>query len=371
MNPDDSYVTFGDIQDVLISSHEKNKASEKNIGFFDAVTYLYEHKQVRSGTPEKPDFLSWNRMDDQDLYTLAREIPIRISEVFDVITEFNIEYNSIYLTTSNPVQICLESYYAPQVLTMYDYFTVIYVLKGQCLLQLEGGNRRMNTGELCLMAPNTPNQVYVEPGNLVINIMSHAKHFQDHFFKITGKDNLLSAFFVKSLYRAQPSPLFFQIPPSTELRSIIAHLFNEFVSDEAYKTEVFNNYLRIFYAQILRSHTTTYTYYASERKTTPYTVIPAILNYIHTHYQELTLPALADFFHYDDAYLSKLIRNATGKTYSQILTDRKIDEAKRMLKNSTLSIDHIAEKVGYNSSDHFSHTFKKMTGVSPREYRKN
>lgn len=51
------------------------------------------------------------------------------------------------------------------------------------------------------------------------------------------------------------------------------------------------------------------------------------------------------------------------------MTDVRIDEAKVLLRESRMTIENVAKSVGINDYKRFSKTFKKLTGVSPKEYR--
>ncbi|HOV41306.1 MAG TPA: helix-turn-helix transcriptional regulator, partial [Oscillospiraceae bacterium] len=69
-------------------------------------------------------------------------------------------------------------------------------------------------------------------------------------------------------------------------------------------------------------------------------------------------------------YMSKLIKNNTGMNLTEILTSLKMENSKKLLSSTNMSIFQIAECNGYESPDHFSRTFKKTYGISPRQYRK-
>ena len=92
---------------------------------------------------------------------------------------------------------------------------------------------------------------------------------------------------------------------------------------------------------------------------------------MQSNYRHLTLDSLADNFHYNKTYLSDLIKKYTGLSFIKLMTKLKMSHAGEYLKNTTLSIEKIAELVGYNSSDHFSKTFKTYYSCSPQQYRKN
>ncbi|MCM1121892.1 MAG: helix-turn-helix transcriptional regulator [Eubacterium sp.] len=63
------------------------------------------------------------------------------------------------------------------------------------------------------------------------------------------------------------------------------------------------------------------------------------------------------------------MKEKTGKTFNQILTEIRLQKAKEYLMDTELTIDIIAELCGFNSSSYLSKTFKKVYCVSPSLYR--
>ncbi len=70
------------------------------------------------------------------------------------------------------------------------------------------------------------------------------------------------------------------------------------------------------------------------------------------------------------SHVGYLYQRATGKTLITRLTEVRIEEAKRLLENSTLPITYIALDVGFNSFSHFTQLFKRHVGASPSDFRK-
>lgn len=96
-----------------------------------------------------------------------------------------------------------------------------------------------------------------------------------------------------------------------------------------------------------------------------------ILNYMNTHFPEkLTLKSLAAEFDLNPNYCCSLFTKYLGKTFSQYLTELRINEAKSLLKNSAYSLEQVADMVGYNDYFYFSKVFKKQCVYSPKKYRK-
>lgn len=71
-----------------------------------------------------------------------------------------------------------------------------------------------------------------------------------------------------------------------------------------------------------------------------------------------------------ESVVSRVINLHFGKSFPQLLNEKRVDDAKRLLKETTASIKVIANEVGFNSTASFNRVFKDMTGVNPSDYRK-
>ena len=96
----------------------------------------------------------------------------------------------------------------------------------------------------------------------------------------------------------------------------------------------------------------------------------AMLNYIQANYQTITLEEMAREFHLSAPYISKFIRDKSGRTFGEQVTKVRMKRAKTLLKNGNMTIENISYSVGYPNAEHFSRVFKKTFNVSPAQYRK-
>ena len=94
-----------------------------------------------------------------------------------------------------------------------------------------------------------------------------------------------------------------------------------------------------------------------------------IMNFIQTNYLTVTLEELAEKFHLTEPYLSKYIKEKSGKTFGENLQNIRMKRAKSLLKNSGMTVENIAYAVGYQNVEHFNRTFKKKFEMTPIQYR--
>ncbi|MGN1148830.1 MAG: 2-isopropylmalate synthase [Lachnospiraceae bacterium] len=94
-----------------------------------------------------------------------------------------------------------------------------------------------------------------------------------------------------------------------------------------------------------------------------------ILNYVQNHYRDVTLEGLAESFHLSAPYLSKYIKEKSGKTFQDTVKEARLAKARILLKESSQNVEAIAESVGYENVEHFNRLFKKAFGMTPMQYR--
>lgn len=107
-----------------------------------------------------------------------------------------------------------------------------------------------------------------------------------------------------------------------------------------------------------------------EENTSREKIVIQIKKYIQRNLnRQLSLNEISNHVNYNSSYVSRLFRQVTGENISQYTMQKKIEKAKEYLMEGNESIQHIAEKLGFETSQYFSSVFKKMTGHSPRDYR--
>lgn len=106
-----------------------------------------------------------------------------------------------------------------------------------------------------------------------------------------------------------------------------------------------------------------------QRQASP--VIMAVTEIIGSEYmnKELSLGTVAERVNISAGYLSRLFREEIGVGFSEYLIRTRVREAIRLMTQSEAKIGEVADCVGYRSLHYFSNAFKKITGMSPGEYR--
>ena len=93
---------------------------------------------------------------------------------------------------------------------------------------------------------------------------------------------------------------------------------------------------------------------------------------IEAHYREIKLPKeYADLLFVTPNYLNALSQELLGKTAGELIRDRVLLEAKRLLTNSaSITVSEVATELNFQDNSYFNRFFKKYAKVTPDEFRK-
>lgn len=104
---------------------------------------------------------------------------------------------------------------------------------------------------------------------------------------------------------------------------------------------------------------------------TKHTVLPLIKDYVDKHFQEpINLSVISEKFGIGEKYLGKIFKKYTGENFTGYVNQCRINMAVKMLSETNLSVREISEVCGYGDYPYFARVFKRMTGVSATDIRR-
>lgn len=96
-----------------------------------------------------------------------------------------------------------------------------------------------------------------------------------------------------------------------------------------------------------------------------------VMQYIREHFcEDITLNTVAENVFLSPVYISRLLKEQTGKNYVTLIMELRVEKAVDLLKNTELYVYEVAEQVGYDNLKYFYKVFRKVTGKSPNDYRR-
>ena len=95
-----------------------------------------------------------------------------------------------------------------------------------------------------------------------------------------------------------------------------------------------------------------------------------IIQHIQSNYKLITLETLAEEFYLSTPYLSKYLKEKTGTTFTGMVKRIRLKKARIMLKTTNITVENIANEVGYPTVEHFNRLFRREYNMTPLQYRK-
>jgi len=136
---------------------------------------------------------------------------------------------------------------------------------------------------------------------------------------------------------------------------------------DSYSQRMLKNILDTFFIKLLRGFQTNQV--SLDTEAGEESEVIDMLQYLQNHFAEVSIADLSKKFNYSQRQIARILKNKTGKTFSQLILEMKISKAKVYLKQTNLPIQEIAELVGYGDLSNFYRYFFKVTGCSPKQFR--
>ena len=250
-----------------------------------------------------------------------------------------------------------------------DSFEIYYALSGNCPVYFEDEVIIVKPGTVLIVAPSVlhASPCYADD-NVLLYYLVRSSTFDRVFWNQIPSDNLMSAFFRQALSVQQSNAyLHFETDGDEEIRNLLYRMYREYRSAQRYGAQMLNALMSEFFVLLLRRYEGT----ARLPRTKDFYwkhEFSGILTYIQTHFATVTQAEVAEYFHYSERQIGRIVQNCTGLTYAQLILKLRMEQAGKLLQQKTASIDTIAAAVGYSTPCSFYRAFSKYYGCTPRTF---
>ncbi len=154
----------------------------------------------------------------------------------------------------------------------------------------------------------------------------------------------------------------------TDIPRIINQIYNEWNSSQFGYEMALRGGSLMLYAQIARIWNKTMKFNAPLDETTK--VIHNAASYAIEHFADISETEISKISGMSYSYFSRTFKRIMNKTFTTFINELRIDNARRLLLTTNMSITEIAQESGFSTASHFISGFKRKTGHTPLEYRK-
>lgn len=252
---------------------------------------------------------------------------------------------------------------------MHDFLELVCVLNGTCMHSFGNHSSLHKAGDFTIIPPGLEHELFPSPDCLCITVKIRKETFFQVFSQTIQENSLLSTYFAQVLNLPHFCyALTMHCGDDPFFHRTVLEAYEQQLNGNAHCDVIIQALWQALFAYLLQNYSDTVQFLVSESNGE--SKIADILNYIFENYQTITLKETARHFYISVPYLSTMIRNATGKTFSYLLQNYKLKQAANMLKNSDMKIEQVCEAVGYQDASQFTRAFKKVYSLTPKEYRK-
>ncbi|MBO7228631.1 MAG: helix-turn-helix transcriptional regulator [Bacteroidales bacterium] len=240
-----------------------------------------------------------------------------------------------------------------------NYYIDVFINKGNIVIEIDMKEYLLDSPSSILMQPGNSFQIISFSSDLSINIFVASQHIRNHFLDNFGTSvSLHNSIRLKCYSILDKKDADVMMRFVNELNEVIAETDNPFRLNVVQHLNT-AYYYRYFYSLF------------SNLKTNSNNISDRFFQLLEENFiNKQDVEFYADCFSLSKGYFETTIKNATGRSFKSWLDEKLISEAKRLLTESENSIDYVAEFLGFNSQSNFSRFFKRMTNLSPIEFRK-
>jgi AraC-like DNA-binding protein/quercetin dioxygenase-like cupin family protein len=252
----------------------------------------------------------------------------------------------------------------------HDYFELMYVSRGHCTQTIGNVHCDLSEGDFCLLNPYVSHSIDISSEtDYLFNIIIQKSLFKESFLCSLSGNDLISNFFISSLLQASKQQLYLYFPryEFNNAHVLIQSLIIELLEKKMGYKKAAENYLALVFTELARCMQQKMD--ADNSTIIGETNLTTILSYINANKNDITLTSVAEKFHYHPKYISSLIKKYTGKSFSQVLQESRMQEVCYYLENTNMSINELAQLMGYYDRSYFNRTFKKIFNMTPQDYR--
>ncbi|MCD8539864.1 MAG: AraC family transcriptional regulator [Leadbetterella sp.] len=255
----------------------------------------------------------------------------------------------------------LQSFPRLEVPHKQDFYMILLVEEGEGTVTVDHHTLPVDGGKAIIIRPHTVSGMDIKQGTKGKVIC-----FTDSFFSMRYNDNVLNRF---SFMKMDAQPCIWIPGESRERWNMLLGLLSEEFRQNETEQAVMRSYLNIILFELERFYNPAGFVKAINLKQEKiYRFEQLILRYLDTK----KLPSdYAELLNITPNYLNRICKEETGNTAGGLIRKQVDSEARRMLKHTHLSINEIADTLGFDSTSYFVTFFKKQTGITPEQFRKS
>ncbi len=250
----------------------------------------------------------------------------------------------------------------------HNFVEFVYMCKGSTKHIIDGQRLTLHEGDLLFMNQHAVQEILpADKEDLAVNFIILPQFFDSILKRFEGNSGALLDFIVSCLTDKDMGGnyLYFDVSGILPVQNLIENLIWIMINSPINRRSLSQATMALLFQNLIDN---------ADRIQVPGTsyeqnLMIQLLSYVETEYKDASLTDFAERNQIDIYTMSRMIKKATGKTFKELLVEKKMNQACYLLKGTKLAVTDIAFSVGYENTSYFHRTFRALYGCSPRDYR--
>ncbi len=244
----------------------------------------------------------------------------------------------------------------------HEFFEFVYVIKGNGTHAIDGKIYPVSRGSMLFINFGQTHEFKLDEGSEYCNILMRPEYIGTGLARETAAVYDLFSLVLES--KGQKQCVRFSGRDAEDVDTLVKMLYSEFCSVREHRQDAMHDLMHLIELKILEV-------LRAGNPDEPQPKMHEILDYLKDNYA--LSPSLSDIserFYYNSSYFSRLFKKLTGTGFNAYLNSLKINEAVKLLQTTDMTVDAVAQAVGYSDAKTFYTQFRKFTGTTPTALRK-
>ncbi|WP_073202011.1 AraC family transcriptional regulator [Gracilibacillus kekensis] len=253
----------------------------------------------------------------------------------------------------------------------HDYIEMNYVFNGQFHQKVANQSMTLRQGDILLLNQHIEHELTAcKKEDIIINFIIHPAFF-DYILSNLSTGFIQSQmihFLMNSIfdYNQTGQFLYYPVSDSIRIQEIMSQLLEEMFEESILSKSKIKFLMGLLILELIEQQKQTQ---QNNFYTEKHTFLTEVFRYIEENYREANLQALAKQFNQTAYWVSKQVKALTNQNFKDLVQEKRLLVAKNLLLYSELSMQAIAEEIGYENISYFYRIFKQKYKMTPKVYQ--
>ena len=252
----------------------------------------------------------------------------------------------------------------------HNYVEMVYMCSGKTRHRINGNEVILEKGEILLLSQNALQEIFPAGENdIAVNFIILPQFFDVAINLIGEEKNDLRDFLINTLRNDKSSGgyLHFRVADILPIQNLIENLIWTLTNHQINKRSINQITMGLLFLQLVNHTEVLSTHPGVENQN----LMLNIMRYIEENYVCGSLEEAAELLCCNVYFLSRYIKKEMGKTFTQLMQQKRLNQAGFLLRTTSKNVIDICQSVGYENASYFHRIFREYYGMSPHRYRAN